>query len=473
MKKNIYRYCVLLVLALLVWISPCLGQNLVPNPSFEVYTECPPYWNQGEPLQCIPWVQGNAATADYFHTCASPGEAGVPVNHFGNQWPISGEAYTGMYARRSGDSFREYIQAPLNAPLSAGVGYLVSFYINLADEYCATRPFGALFTVDPPAYDDNQNLPYAPQIEVNGGFLGNYEDWTLISRCFIADGGELYITIGNFRDLEESPIDTNCVNGSPIAYYYVDSVSVEEMPLAEDEFILDPATACGSYEIFPGTADNYLWSDGTTNPTLTVTESGTYYVTLSNECAFSYGEIEVTIIPDAPPVLLPNDTSLCNGESLEIVMDPDAGTYEWNDDNTSNEYTISEEGAYIVTLTDNCDMTSDTIQVSFLDAPEPFSLGADTLICDGDAFTISFDPSLGDFEWQDGSSGSSFAIDDDGLYALTITNMCGDASDEIQVDFVQPIVFSIGPDQMTLCDGDEIEIILDPALGTFLWNDNS
>ncbi|HLF64162.1 MAG TPA: hypothetical protein VI603_10430, partial [Saprospiraceae bacterium] len=467
------------VVLFLLWpcfigISPCHSQNLVPNSSFELYTDCPTELNQEEPLQAIPWVQGNQASADYFNRCAT-GPPGVPENFFGSQnpFPISGDAYSGGFAHHGAfDNYREYILTPLLSPLVPGSSYLVSFYISLADTKCGIQPFGALFTVNPPVSDDIYVLSYTPQIETNGEFLSDYTSWILISRCFIAEGGEQYITIGNFRGDEESPIDPDC-DISLSSYYYIDSVSVEEMSLFENEFILNPAMACGSYEIFPGTAENYLWSDGTTNPTLTVIESGTYYVTLSNACAFSYGEIEVTIIPDYPPVALPNDTVLCDGESIEIILDPDAGTYEWNDDNTSNEYTISEVGIYIVSLTDDCDETSDTINVTFLEVPEPFSLGEDTLICDGDAFTISFDPTLGDFEWQDGSDGASYAINDDGLFALTLTNMCGEASDEIQVDFVQPIVFSIGPDQMTLCDGDEIEIILDPALGTFLWNDNS
>ncbi|HLF63538.1 MAG TPA: gliding motility-associated C-terminal domain-containing protein [Saprospiraceae bacterium] len=453
------------------WAEHAVCQNLVPNPSFEVYTECPPGGNTGEPLQCIPWTQANEATADYFNVCSPPGEAGIPTNFAGEQWPVTGVAYVGGCSRSFGVNYREYVQTQLDNPLVADAAYQVSFYISPGEELCATQPFGALFTVGIPVYDGESVLDYPPQIEVNGGFLNNYADWTLISRCFIAEGGEYYITIGNFRDDSETPIEPGC-NGT-VAYYYIDQVTVIEMPLSEEEFFLEPVTACGSYTINPGSAQNYLWSDGTTNPTLTVIESGTYYVTLSDACAFSYGEIEVTIIPDSPPVVLPNDTLLCSGESLDISLDPDAGIYVWQDQSNDNEYTITQEGLFVVTLTDDCDMTSDTINVSFMDPPPAFSLGQDTLICDGDAFVISFDPSLGDFEWQDQSTSSSYTINDDGIYALTISNMCGEVSDEMNVDFVEQIIFSIGPEQMTLCDGNEFQIDLDPSLGEFLWSDDS
>lgn len=240
------------------WPEHAVCQNLVPNPSFEVYTECPPGGNTGEPLQCIPWTQANEATADYFNVCSPPGEAGIPTNFAGEQWPVTGVAYVGACSRSFGVNYREYVQTQLDNPLVADAAYQVSFYISPGEELCATQPFGALFTVGIPVYDGESVLDYPPQIEVNGGFLNNYADWTLISRCFIAEGGEYYITIGNFRDDSETPIEPGC-NGT-VAYYYIDQVSVIELPLSEESFTLDPVTACDSFEIFPGSAENYEWT---------------------------------------------------------------------------------------------------------------------------------------------------------------------------------------------------------------------
>ncbi|HLF64281.1 MAG TPA: hypothetical protein VI603_11035, partial [Saprospiraceae bacterium] len=468
-------------LALVIVLFVCViqtgfAQNLVPNPSFEIYTDCPSDLNDGEPLQCSQWDHGNEGTVDYYNRCDYPLNMGVPDNIFGFQEPISGDAYVGLKARQDDENYREYALAPLNAPLLADSAYLVSFYISPAETFCYTKPFGALFTVGPPSYNGTEYIEYNPQIEVNGDFLDDYQNWIRISRCFLAQGGENYITIGNFRNDQESAYDDECPLGGIFvyfAYYYLDSVTVEKLPASYDQFTLDDVTGCGFYEIDPGPAENYTWSDGTTNPTLTVIESGAYYVTLSNECAFQYGEIDVTILPDAPPVALPGDTMLCAGESLEITLDTDAGAYEWQDGSNDSEYTITEDGMYIVTLTDDCDVTSDTINVTFLDAPEAFSLGEDTLICDGDAFTISLDLILGDFEWQDGSNSSSYTINDEGIYALTISNSCGQVEDDIEVGLVEPIVFSIGPDQATLCDGDQVLIELDPEFGAFLWHDGS
>ncbi|HZV44348.1 MAG TPA: hypothetical protein VFF90_07710, partial [Saprospiraceae bacterium] len=63
------------------------SQNLLPNPSFEVYTTCPTNYNTGEPLQCIPWTKATQGTADYFNVCAFGNNVGVPANYFGSQSP--------------------------------------------------------------------------------------------------------------------------------------------------------------------------------------------------------------------------------------------------------------------------------------------------------------------------------------------------------------------------------------------------
>jgi hypothetical protein len=74
---------------------------------------------------------------------------------------------------------------------------------------------------------------------------------------------------------------------------------------------------------------------------------------------------------------------------------------------------------------DGCDVTTDEVTVTVVDPPAPFTLGDDTYLCPGFDITYSFDPSLGDFLWSDGSTSENFSIDVGGTYSLTISNMCG------------------------------------------------
>jgi OmpA-OmpF porin, OOP family len=262
---------------LILWSSSLLhSQNLAPNPEFEDYTICPANWlNYGEPLPTVPWVQGNAASADYCNSCVIGLNVSVPANYYGFQIPHSGEGYVGILARANIEDYREYIQAQLTEPLVPDQGYYVSFYISLADTLCGSKSFGAYFSNAPPPYDYNQVIDVVPQIESNGAYLNNTHEWTLISGCFIANGGEQYITIGNFRDDTYAMLDPNCIPWTQSSYYYFDDISVVPMDVGDLDLELgEPVVACHEYVIDPGIQDvNYLWSDGTTNPYLVVTES--------------------------------------------------------------------------------------------------------------------------------------------------------------------------------------------------------
>ncbi len=52
-------------------------------------------------------------------------------------------------------------------------------------------------------------------------------------------------------------------------------------------------------------------------------------------------------------------------------LDPGDGTYEWQDGSTDFNYTISETGLYHVTLDNRCHLSSDTVNVTVVEPPEP------------------------------------------------------------------------------------------------------
>jgi hypothetical protein len=111
--------------------------------------------------------------------------------------------------------------------------------------------------------------------------------------------------------------------------------------------------------------------------------------------------------------------------------------------------------------------------VTIIYPPDPFDLGDDTYICPGTDIQYDFDPSLGDFLWSDNTTDPEFTIDMGGTYSLTISNMCGDYSDEIEVEFIDPPIVDFGPDPYLICLGDMLEFELDPEMGDYLWQDGS
>jgi gliding motility-associated-like protein len=475
MKMPIPKHLLLLLSITMTAIAT--GQNLVINPGFEEFAVCPPGYGNGGPLYCEPWVNGNLATADYFNTCATGTDVWIPDNLFGNQAAHTGNGYAGFYTRES-SIWREYVQVGLTEPLVAGITYTVSFYVSLADLHCGVENIGAYLSATlPPGNNNIGTLQVTPQIEADLGFITETEGWVLITGCFTAAGGEVLITIGNYYNNANTPLDPNC-STSFASYYYVDDVSViagepgSEIPLD----LGDDVTACTSFQIIPEVSGDvsYHWSDGSTDPTLTVSTSGVYVLTVTSGCDIGIDSVEVTINGAAAPVDLgPSTAGICEGDTYVISLDPDAGDYEWQDGSTDPDYIITSPGTYSVTLDDGCEITADNITINVMSPPDPFSLGEDTGLCNGDEINFAFDPNLGSFLWQDGSVTPNYSITTSGTYSLTISNACGSASDEITITNGNAPTVELGPQQVMLCAGEELAIALDPNAGDYTWQDGS
>ena len=74
------------------------AQNLVPNPSFEIYDTCPN--NYGGNNLSNGWYPFSSSP-DYFNACSINSSVGVPVNGFGNQNASTGNAYCGFASYHS------------------------------------------------------------------------------------------------------------------------------------------------------------------------------------------------------------------------------------------------------------------------------------------------------------------------------------------------------------------------------------
>lgn len=212
-----------------------VGQtNLVPNPGFETYTNCPTSVSQIN--YTGNWLTPGAGTPDYFNSCftfttSSTVNMDVPLNSAGYQMGSQGsEAYAGLQAwQDQPTTYREYIQTKLTTTLSAGQKYFVSVFVSMADSMmCSTDDFGIFLSSFAPPQGGYNAINVTPQISnPSGQFLNDNINWEKISGSFVAVGDEEYITIGNFKN------DTNtdtlfaglpCANN--MSYYFIDDVCV-------------------------------------------------------------------------------------------------------------------------------------------------------------------------------------------------------------------------------------------------------
>lgn len=103
-------------------------QNLVPNPSFEVFDTCPDFLSQIG--RAVGWY-ASRPTPDYFNQCSQIFPWGtVPLNYFGYRTPASGGAYVGVISSSQSTEERELIGCELNTTLQLGLNTLLALWYH-------------------------------------------------------------------------------------------------------------------------------------------------------------------------------------------------------------------------------------------------------------------------------------------------------------------------------------------------------
>jgi len=224
---------------LFLCLSIVTGQerNLVQNPGFEKYENCPQdYTPENLSHKLLPgWTYPTRATPDYFNRC-SPRNVGVPKNFAGESEAHGGDGYAGAILSGTEESYREYIQGTLSSTLVKGNQYCIKFYYRLASYSRFAVDQMSLYFSDAEIKNDiNTNLNYAPQITNKVGlFLDNIDAWEEFCTVYTATGNERFFVIGNFRNYDNTNYvvtDKNVVNlrNKAYAYYYFDDVTISPL----------------------------------------------------------------------------------------------------------------------------------------------------------------------------------------------------------------------------------------------------
>ncbi|MEO0581010.1 MAG: PKD domain-containing protein [Bacteroidota bacterium] len=230
----------------------------------------------------------------------------------------------------------------------------------------------------------------------------------------------------------------------------------------------DDGVLCGDV-LFSGydTSSTFLWSTGALTPDITLTATGTYFVTLTEPggCVLT-DTIRVDSFVDFPVIDLGMDFSTCEQAVLD-GGDPDL-SYAWNTGDTTQTLLVQASGLYAVTGTNvfGC-ATSDTVSVNVVPFPT-----ADFTFQTND-LNVSFQnfSSFGSYEWDFGDGNGSTAISpqytyqDSGTYTVQLIvtdflNNCGSDTLEVTVIVSLPVGIDISLKP-------QVSIFPNPSSGAF------
>jgi len=239
-----------------------------------------------------------------------------------------------------------------------------------------------------------------------------------------------------------------------------------------------------SVDLDAGDYASYQWSanaGSSTDQTVTVSEAGTYSVTVTNEngCTSS-AEITVVVNPlPTPEITADGATTFCEGESVGL----DAGeysSYEWNalgGNATTQTITATEGGTYSVTVTDTNGCTGEaSFEVTVLSLPE-ISVSGTTSACVGD--NIGFTASGGTgYAWSGPNDFTSTSAtvtlnnaqtDQSGSYTVTVTNENGCTSEYEVAVFVNTLEGAAISGNTVVCLNDDLVLIASGGT-TYEWS---
>lgn len=237
-----------------------------------------------------------------------------------------------------------------------------------------------------------------------------------------------------------------------------DNVDITYLQPPPDPFLGNDTVLCGGSLILnSGLAGySYLWQDGSTNPTLTVTTEATYSLRVSNKCGFEQDTIVVGF-ETVPEVDLGNDTTICEGQSVLLNAIYSRSFYEWENGFTGPLRNIQSQGLYEVRVYNLCGETRDQINITVLPFPEDVDLGGDQTLCEGDTLLLDATQAGFSYQWQNGSTGPTYLVRFDGTYSVRVGNACGTEVDQIRVTYLTVPEVELGEDRV-ICDGEPIRL---------------
>jgi len=226
----------------------------------------------------------------------------------------------------------------------------------------------------------------------------------------------------------------------------------------------------------------YQWSPsaGLSNPNISkpiiaATDSIIYTVTVTDQCGLNWVDTIVVNVAPEPVVNFPEDTVLCETESINLGL-PNAANYAWNTGATGSNITVlaPNSGVYWGRAINGSCSDADTIEIQF-DAILDELLNPDTIICLGD--TVSLPNPLP----NDGASYYVFftnAQDDDqnpnspDLMFFSASNSCGLVSDTQYISYA-PTLFVQLPQDSTFCSDVVVPLRAienNPQFYTYNWS---
>lgn len=200
------------------------------------------------------------------------------------------------------------------------------------------------------------------------------------------------------------------------------SADVQLAPLVSVSLGND-TTICEGTQLTLSTGDpslTHVWNNGQTSPTITVDQAGTYSVDVSNGHCTNTASLVVSTLP-LPQNTLNNVTTCVDNPVILNAGNPGC-TYLWNTGATAQSIAAPVSGTYSVTISNALGCSAQFSSTVQLVAPPTISLGADTVLCEGQTLVLDAGNPGAQYTWSNGATTRTITVTSSAIYMVTVDN---------------------------------------------------
>jgi len=188
------------------------------------------------------------------------------------------------------------------------------------------------------------------------------------------------------------------------------TITEPSMPTAPVISATGSTTFCNGQSVIlqSSVSSGNVWSTTETTQSISVTTSGTYFVTVTGapNCTATSNSITVTVnpIPATPSITAGGATTFCQGGNVVLTSSSLSGN-SWTGNQTTQSITVSSSGSYVVNVTQNGCTSANSAPVVVTVNPIPtmpsISASGPVSFCQGQSVTLTSDITSG-IVWSPG-----------------------------------------------------------------------
>ncbi len=338
-----------------------------------------------------------------------------------------------------------------------------TYSVSVTNGNCSTASLPTLVTVN--------SLPAIPTINANGpttfctGESVTLTSSSLNNNTWSNGSTAQSITVNQSDAYSVSVTNGNCLSTSLPTLITVNPNPIPPTPLINSS---GPTTFCsgGSVILTSSSSNSNTWSNGSTSQSITINQSGTYSVTVSNGNCSSTSLPTLVIVNPSPSIPIINQsgpTTFCSGGSV-ILTSSSMSNNIWSNGSTAQSITVNQGGSYSVTVTNgNCYTGSIPLLITVNPTPPTPTINANgpTTFCTGGSVALS-STSLSNNTWSNGLTAQLITVNQSGSYTVSVSNgNCLSTSLPTLVIVntapINPVITPIG--NTTFCQGDSVLLV--------------